>query len=75
MTTKHPKAAPKGWLWSEDAADYLGICVTTLYRWRRDGYGPQGTLHGRRRYRYKIADLDAWMNSDSEPADLALAAA
>ncbi|MFI9244214.1 helix-turn-helix transcriptional regulator [Streptomyces sp. NPDC053086] len=75
MQTKQPKTPPKGWLWSEDAADYLGVSVTTLYRWRRDGYGPQGTLHGRRRYRYKIADLNAWMGVDSGPADLALVAA
>lgn len=70
-----PKAPPEGWLWSEDAADYLGVHVVTLYRWRRDGTGPKGKLHGRRRYRYKIADLDAWMNGASEPADLARAAA
>lgn len=71
-----PKAPPKGWLWTEDAADYLGIGVTTLYRWRRDDYGPASTQHGRRRYRYRIADLDAWMNGEDanakpEPAHVA----
>lgn len=74
MPTK-AKTPPKGWLWSEEAADYLGVCVTTLYRWRRDEYGPRGELHGRRRYRYKIADLDAWMGVSPEPADRELAAA
>jgi excisionase family DNA binding protein len=69
------KAPPKGWLWTEDAADYLGVCVTTLYRWRRDGVGPKGKLHGRRRYRYKIADLDAWMEGDTESTEMHLAAA
>ncbi len=65
-----PKPPPKGWLWSEDAADYLGVSVTTLYRWRRDGIGPKGKLHGLRRYAYKITDLDAWLNGDhaAEPA-------
>lgn len=72
---KKLKQPPKGWLWSEDAADYLGVCVTTLYRWRRDGVGPQGKLHGRRRYRYKIADLDAWMEGDTESTEMHLAAA
>lgn len=57
-----PKPAPKGWLWTEDAADYLGVHFTTLYRWRRDGIGPDYTRHGQRRYRYKIADLNAWLN-------------
>ncbi|MEU5496107.1 helix-turn-helix transcriptional regulator [Streptomyces griseofuscus] len=75
MPINQPKTPPKGWLWSEDAAVYLGVSVTTLYRWRRDGYGPKSKLHGRRRYRYKIADLEAWMEIESEPADLALAAA
>ncbi|WHM30297.1 helix-turn-helix domain-containing protein [Streptomyces sp. BPPL-273] len=60
-----PKPPPRGWLWTEDAADYLGLCVTTLYRWRRDKYGPASVQHGRRRYRYKIAELDAWMNGDT----------
>ncbi|MFJ9633696.1 helix-turn-helix transcriptional regulator [Streptomyces sp. NPDC101175] len=66
-----PKTAPTGWLWTEDAADYLGVAVTTLYRWRRDDIGPTSKRHGQRRYRYKISDLDAWMNgepSDREPA-------
>lgn len=74
---KKPKPPPRGWLWTEDAADYIGVGVTTLYRWRRDGYGPPSTQHGRRRYRYRIADLDAWMNGDtvdSEPVRASVAA-
>lgn len=59
------KTPPKGWLWSDDAADYLGVHVVTLYRWRRDGMGPESKRHGLRRYAYKISDLDAWMNGDS----------
>ncbi|GAB2718519.1 helix-turn-helix transcriptional regulator [Streptomyces bullii] len=72
---KKLKPPPSGWLWSAEAADYLGVCVTTLYRWRRDNYGPKGKPHGRRRYIYKIADLDAWMNGDREPAERVLTAA
>ncbi|MER5843269.1 helix-turn-helix domain-containing protein [Streptomyces prasinus] len=59
-----PKAPPKGWLWSADAADYLGVHVVTLYRWRADGIGPQAKRHGLRRYAYKVTDLDAWLNAD-----------
>lgn len=70
-----PKAPPKGWLWSEDAADYLGVSVTTLYRWRRDGVGPKDKRHGLRRYAYKITDLDAWLNGDHTDAEPARAAA
>lgn len=63
-----PKPPPKGWLWTEDAGDYLGVHVATLYRWRRDGIGPAHTRHGQRRFRYKIADLDAWLNGDTADA-------
>lgn len=65
------KTPPKGWLWSDDAADYIGVHVVTLYRWRREGIGPRSERHGLRRYAYKITELDAWMNgeeADDEPA-------
>ncbi|MFE2832264.1 helix-turn-helix transcriptional regulator [Streptomyces mirabilis] len=55
---------PKGWLWSQDAADYIGVHVVTLNRWRRDGVAPKSTRQGQRRYAYKISDLDAWLNGD-----------
>jgi len=61
MATKPP---PKGWLRTEDAANYLGVHFTTLYRWRRDAIGPKFTRYGRRPYIYKISDLDAWLNGD-----------
>ncbi|WP_405964773.1 helix-turn-helix domain-containing protein [Streptomyces sp. NBC_00723] len=64
------KTPPRGWLWTDGAADYLGVSVTTLYRWRRDGVGPKSTQHGRRAYRYKISDLDAWLNGDHEMAGM-----
>jgi predicted DNA-binding transcriptional regulator AlpA len=64
-----PRPAPRGWLWTEDAADYLGVAVTTLYRWRRDDIGPKGKRHGQRRLKYKISDLDAWLDGEHEDAD------
>ncbi|MFI2354759.1 helix-turn-helix transcriptional regulator [Streptomyces anulatus] len=70
-----PKDPPKGWLWSAGAADYMGVHVVTLYRWRRDEVGPKGKQIGRRRYAYKISELDAWMNSDYVDSDRATAAA
>lgn len=70
------KPPPRGWLWTEDAADYLGVSVTTLYRWRRDLYGPPSVRHGRRRYRYEIAELDAFMlGGESTQSELAKSAA
>lgn len=70
-----PKTPPKGWLWSDDAADYIGVSVTTLYRWRRDDYGPTSQRHGLRRYAYKISELDAWLNGDHAEDQPAHAAA
>lgn len=58
-----PKDPPKGWVWSAEAAERLGVHVVTLYRWRRDDYGPKGKRHGQRRYAYKVSDLEAWNNS------------
>ncbi|MFJ6559890.1 helix-turn-helix transcriptional regulator [Streptomyces sp. NPDC091412] len=69
------KTPPKGWLWSEDAADYLGVHVTTLYRWRRDGIGPSSKRLGFRYYAYKVSDLDAWLNGDTARDKPARAAA
>jgi len=70
-----PKPPPKGWLWSDDAADYIGVSVTTLYRWRRDDIGPASKRHGLRRYAYKISNLDAWLNGDHANDQPARAAA
>lgn len=70
-----PKPPPKGWLWSAEAADYLGVHVVTLRRWRRDGIGPKSRPHGLRRYRYKISELDAWMNGEHAEDEPARAAA
>jgi excisionase family DNA binding protein len=70
-----PKTPPKGWLWSAEAAEYLGVHVVTLYRWRRDDIGPKGKRHGLRAYRYKISDLDAWLHGDHADDEPARAAA
>jgi len=70
-----PRKPPKGWLWSDEAAEYLGVHVVTLYRWRRDEVGPPSKRHGLRAYLYKISELDAWMNRDHADADRSSAAA
>jgi hypothetical protein len=55
------KPPSAGYLWSSGAADYLGVHVVTLYKWRRDEIGPHSSVGGRRRWVYKIADLDAYL--------------
>lgn len=43
-----------------DAAEYLGVSVPSLERWRGDGTGPKFRKLGTRIITYAIADLDAW---------------
>ncbi|MFF4644906.1 helix-turn-helix transcriptional regulator [Streptomyces sp. NPDC001389] len=52
---------PAGSLWLEQAAEYIGVAKTTLYKWRQTGYGPQGYPNPRR-IAYEITVLDAWLD-------------
>ena len=45
-----------------DAADYLGISKKTLQRWRFDHKGPTYAKLNNKLIRYRLADLDEWMN-------------
>jgi hypothetical protein len=61
------RKAPPGCLWLADAADYLGIPITTFRKWRLKNYGPGGFPVGRR-VAYRIEVLDAWL-AEQEAAD------
>jgi predicted DNA-binding transcriptional regulator AlpA len=53
-------------LWSvHDVADYLGIPVQTLYKWRQSGTGPIGCRLGKH-LRYDPAVVRAWVRSLEE---------
>ncbi|TXH21481.1 MAG: DNA-binding protein [Mycobacterium sp.] len=41
----------------------LGVNVDTLKRWRRNGTGPTYIRIAHNRVRYRVADLDAWMDA------------
>lgn len=50
------------------AGKYLGgrgapVSIPTLARWRSEGYGPRFHRVGLRRIRYRVRDLDAWIES------------
>ena len=45
-----------------EAADYLGISRKTLQRWRFDHKGPAYAKLNNKLIRYRLADLDDWMN-------------
>ena len=50
-------------LWGvKDVAEYLGIPVQTLYRWRCQGYGPRGRRMGKH-VRYIPDDVREWVAS------------
>lgn len=69
---KGPRPAPpKGALWIEDAAAYLGLELTTLRKWRLLGKDAAAGMHGFKvgRYvAYKISDLDAYLDSQYRAA-------
>lgn len=55
-------------LWTvEDVADYLGVPVKTVYRWRTVGYGPGGRRVGKY-VRYKPEEVIAWFDALTDPA-------
>lgn len=63
VSTQHP---PDRLLTPQEVADYLGIPLTTLFRWRWDGgKGPRGHRVGRH-LRYRSEDVEAWL---AEQAD------
>ncbi|MBP2339049.1 excisionase family DNA binding protein [Saccharothrix coeruleofusca] len=50
-------------LWSvQELADYLGVPVATIYKWRTQKYGPPGRRVGKY-VRYRPADVEAWITA------------
>lgn len=52
-----------------EAARRLGVAERTLRQWRTDGTGPPHVRLGGRSYRYRPADIDAWIDAqlDRQP--------
>jgi len=56
-------------LTSAEAAAYIGVAPSTLAHWRSAGDPhPPAVRLGRRRLAYRVADLDAWLESRLEEA-------
>ena len=49
----------------EDLAEYLGVPLKTVYRWRYRGEGPASYRVGRH-VRYKLEDVEVWLQSRRE---------
>lgn len=50
----------------QQLADYLGVPLATVYRWRYEGTGPRGMKVGKR-VRYRRADAEAWLDTRTDP--------
>jgi excisionase family DNA binding protein len=52
----------------QELAEYLGgqVPVRTIYAWRTTGVGPKAYKVGRR-VLYKRADVEAWLERQSDP--------
>ena len=48
------------WLTSSQTAQILGVCVSTLEKWRAAGKGPPYIKSGHKMLRYNRADLERW---------------
>ncbi len=44
-----------------EAADILGVTTETLWRWRKDGFGPKYSQPNDRIVRYLRKDVVAWL--------------
>ena len=72
MYRKGPKPnPPKGCLWIEGAAAYLGLQPNTLRKWRLTGKDAAAGMHSFKPsgyVAYKIADLDAYLEGQYQAA-------
>ena len=72
MYRKGPKPKPpKGCLWIEQAAEYLGLTLSTLRKWRLLGKDVENSMHSFRvggYIAYRIAELDAYLEGQYQAA-------
>ncbi len=50
-----------------ELAEFLGVPLHTVYAWRHKGTGPKGCKVGKH-VRYRMADVQAWLDVQAEPA-------
>jgi len=46
-----------------ETARMIGVHYLTLYRWGSDGRGPRFRVVGTRQRRYRLTDVQAWIDS------------
>jgi DNA-binding transcriptional regulator YiaG len=50
---------------AREAAQYLGVSVSTLKNWRAKAFGPRWVMRGARLVAYKPGDLDRFLDESS----------
>jgi excisionase family DNA binding protein len=53
---------------AQELAEYLGVPVATIYRWRYRHEGPRALKIGRH-LRYRTIDIERWLDSVAEASD------
>lgn len=61
----HP-SIPRVWVAPDGAAEYLSVSTRILEDWRRAGTGPAWHRAGGRLIRYRLSDIDAWVEAQRE---------
>ena len=56
-------------LYTKDAADYLKVSSRMLERWRSEGDGPRFHKMGRRGIRYRLCDLNEFLETQASDAN------
>jgi excisionase family DNA binding protein len=51
----------------QELADWLGVPLGTVYRWRTNGDGPPGLRVGKH-LRYRVQDVERWLEAQVERA-------
>ncbi|MCK9878253.1 helix-turn-helix domain-containing protein [Frankia sp. Ag45/Mut15] len=56
-------------LWKiDDLAEYLGVSVDTIYKWRTNRYGPKAARIGKH-LRWRPEDVEAWLDEHRDDSD------
>jgi len=50
----------------DEVAELLDVPKPTLYRWRLTGKGPRSVVLPNRRVKYRVRDLEEWLDSLEE---------
>jgi excisionase family DNA binding protein len=55
----------------KEVADFVGVAPATLYQWRHRGEGPTGYKFGSGRVRYRMSEVQAWLDRQADKPKVA----